>query len=293
MKESNKEIKEEPFTMKWHKYTDLEPFIRLRNEGRELIGKEILITEKRDGENVSIWLDEKENVCISSHNQEKADENITKRMAETPEFSKICNLLQVECIEFHKKIILYGELMKRVGATQIEPKKKHCNWIIFDIWDDNEKRYLDYNYVYQRAYQFKIPIVKCLGVEQPKQLEDLQIIKDKWLKFCKRHRREGFVGKNYYDNVFFKEKIDLPKLKRVRDIQQIQLPQMPEETILRALQHAWDEINDEIKWKDRAIAMPIIAKHISTEAREHNYNTPHNFYSYYLNTPLEKIKVKL
>jgi hypothetical protein len=65
---------------------------------------------------------------------------------------------------------------------------------------------------------------------------------------------------------------------------------MPEEKIIRALQHAWDEINDEIKWKDRSIAMPIIAKHISTEAREHNYNPPHNFYQYYLNTPLEKIK---
>ena len=33
--------------MKWQHYTDLEPIRRLREEGRELIGKEILITEKR------------------------------------------------------------------------------------------------------------------------------------------------------------------------------------------------------------------------------------------------------
>jgi hypothetical protein len=43
----------------WIKYTDLEPFRRLKEEGRELLGKEIFITEKRDGSNISIWLDEK------------------------------------------------------------------------------------------------------------------------------------------------------------------------------------------------------------------------------------------
>ena len=41
--------------MMWRKYYDLEPIRRLRNEGRELIGQFIDFTEKRDGENVSLW----------------------------------------------------------------------------------------------------------------------------------------------------------------------------------------------------------------------------------------------
>jgi len=61
--------------MGWRKYKDLEPHQRLKNEGRELLGKEILITEKRDGENVSVWLNGDE-VKVSSHNLEKADDNI-------------------------------------------------------------------------------------------------------------------------------------------------------------------------------------------------------------------------
>lgn len=43
--------------MTWKRYSDLEPIRRLRNEGRELYGQRVLLTEKRDGENVSLWLD--------------------------------------------------------------------------------------------------------------------------------------------------------------------------------------------------------------------------------------------
>ena len=43
--------------MIWRKYSDLEPIRRLPEDGRELLGRQIFYTEKRDGENVSIWLD--------------------------------------------------------------------------------------------------------------------------------------------------------------------------------------------------------------------------------------------
>lgn len=161
---------------------------------------------------------------------------------------------------------------------------------MFDIFDVKTNRYWDYNLVYQRAFQFKIPIVKVLEVVKPQSLEELEQIKERLLVRCKKCRREGFVGKNYSDQIFFKEKIDLPKIKREHKDQKPQLPVMPDEKILRALQHAWDEIHDEEKWKDRSITMPIIARHISAEAREHDYSPPINFYSYYINTPLEKIK---
>jgi len=277
--------------MTWQKYYELEPYHRCKNDGRDLIGMELVITEKRDGENVSLWINESGNVQMSSHNQINADANIQERMRGTKEFEKACKLLIEERDVWHNDLILYGELMKRVGATKIERQKKHCHWIIFDIYSLTEKKYLDYNYVYQRAFQFKIPIVKALGVELSKEYEDLEKIKIKWLKWCRRHRREGIVAKAYHmkPQTFFKEKIDIPNLKRMHNTERIRLPAMPLETAIRALQHAWDEINDDEKWKDRRIAMPIIAKHFQLEAREHNYEMP-NPYSYYINTPIEKVK---
>ena len=279
--------------IKWKKYTDLEPFVRLRYEGRELLGKEILFTEKRDGSNISLWLDEKNEVHISSHNLEIADESLTNAMKSTPEYPKIVELLKREKQDYNNDFIAYGELLlKGKTPTRIELPKKKAHWILFDMWVVFDERYLDYSRLYQYAYQYKIPIVKVLGTESPTSLEELQQMKEKYLKWCKAHKREGVVGKNYPEQIFFKEKIDLPKIKRIpRDkLPKSTLPPMPEEKILRALQHAYDELNDEDKWRNPKYAMPIVAKHISTEATEHYYEPPRNFYGIYLNTPIEKIK---
>ena len=78
----------------WCKYYELEPIRRLRNEGRELIGKTLTLTEKRDGENVSVWLDEKGEVKFSSHNLCEASEDIVNRFKVTAEYHKTELLLK-------------------------------------------------------------------------------------------------------------------------------------------------------------------------------------------------------
>jgi len=95
--------------MNWKRYVDLEPIRRLRNEGRELYGQHVILTEKRDGENVSLWLDEERNVRISSRRQEDAGADIQSRMKATPEYPKIVELLNDE---YQGNIIVYGELLK-------------------------------------------------------------------------------------------------------------------------------------------------------------------------------------
>jgi ATP-dependent RNA circularization protein (DNA/RNA ligase family) len=277
-------------SIKWQKYYDLEPIKRLKNEGRELLGKRITITEKRDGENVSIWLNKTNSVHISSHNLEVASEDIIGRLKETFEYKKIIELL-IDEKTFNHNYIVYGELIKRVCPTRIEPPKKHVCWILFDIYDCKEQRYLEYTLLYQKAYHYKIPIVKLLDEFIPTSLEEIETKITEYKKWCKRHRREGIVGKNYSDQIFFKEKIDLPKIPKLKHIEpnQIQYPPMPQDRILRALQHAFDEVGEE-KWKNVKISMPIVAKHFQIEAKEHNFASPRNMYQLYLNTSLELIK---
>lgn len=271
----------------WKKYSDLEPVKRLRNEGRELLGQKVLLTEKRDGENVSLWLDEDKNVHISSRRQEEADEDIQSRMRGTPEYPKVCDLLNDE---YQGNIVVYGELLKHVSPTRIEPRRKHIHWILFDVWDCDLERYMPYNWVYQLAYHYKIPVVRIVDEFVPMSEGELLGRIEDAKKWCRRHRREGVVGKNYHHQIFFKEKIDLPKRPKLkRPIKRPEYPPMPEEKIIRALQHALDEVGEE-NWKDKAVAMPIVARHIAAEAEEHNYERPRNIYSYYVNMPLETIK---
>ena len=279
----------------WNKYTNLERHNQLRNEGRELLGEHIIYTVKRDGENVSLWLNDEKETVISSHRQETADSNIQSRMKATPEYDKVVELLNDV---YNCDVVVYGELLKTVSPTRIEPRRKHTHWILFDVWDCVNERYLPYNLVYQLAYHYKIPVVEIVDEHQPMSMTELTDKIDEVKKWCKRHRREGVVGKvhNSKDGIqiFFKEKIDLPKRKKLdRENQnQSHYPPMPEEKILRALLHAFNEVGEE-DWRKVKIAMPVVARHISTEAREHNYNVPKNIFSYYNDTPLETIKASV
>ena len=280
-------------TKPWQRYTQLEPIKRLDNEGRELLGKEIYVTLKRDGENVSLWLDDTDQVHISSHNNEVADNDIQSRMKLVPEYKKAIELLLDEKNTWHSDCILYGELLKTVSPTRIEPKRKRTHWIIFDIYNKADGKYMDYTALYQRAYHFKIPIVGLLDVIAPKSLEELEEKIAGYMKWCKSHKKEGIVGKCYSTGVFFKQKIDLPKKPKLEKPQksEIEYPMMPEDKILRALMHSYDELGEE-KYKSKSIAMPVIARHIATEAQEHFYKTPQNFYSWYINTPIEQVRPK-
>ena len=277
--------------MPWKKYTDLEPIRRLRYEGRELLGNRVLLTEKRDGSNISLWLDENKQIKISSHNLELADESLQNSMRGMPEYPKIVELLNDE---YQGNIVIYGEMLYGVGPTRIEPRRKNLHWILFDVYDIDAERYMPYNWVYQLAYHYKIPMVKIVDDFIPESDGELFTHIKEAKKWCKRHRREGVVGKDYHNQIFFKEKIDLPKRPKLKNPNEvrIQYPMMPEEKVLRALQHAFDEVGEE-NWKDVKTAMPIVAQHISTEAREHFYNTPKNFYQYYVNTPIDLLRSKI
>jgi len=276
----------------WHKYTDLERHNQLRNEGRELLGEHIIYTVKRDGENVSLWLNEEKEVIISSRRLEAASGDIQSRMRATPEYKKVVDLLNDE---YQGNIVVYGELLKVVSPTRIEPRRKHIHWVIFDVWDCDNERYMPYNWVHQLAYHYKIPIVPIVDEHQPMSMTELTDKITEMKVWAKRHRREGVVGKVHNSKegkqIFFKEKIDLPKRKKLdrQNHNQSHLPPMPEEKILRALLHAFNEVGEE-DWRKVKIAMPVVARHLSTEAREHNYNIPSGMFNYYNNTPLETIK---
>jgi hypothetical protein len=271
--------------MTWSKYYSLERAKQLKNEGRELIGKVVLFTVKRDGENVSLSLDGSE-PKISSHNNEVADGDIQNRMKATSEYTKATELLQSE-LTYNKKWILYGELLKSISPTRIEPKRKHLHWVMFDMRDAETGKYADYSYVYQMGYNFRIPVVETIGEFRVESLDHLNAEILNAMKWCARHRREGIVGKCYHDEIFFKEKINLPHRPKLPKAQQgVQLPTMPDEKAWSALKQAYDECQRiGVDWKDKGKAMPIVVKYAQTEAEEHKYSMPKNIYWFYTEYP--------
>ena len=184
--------------------------------------------------------------------------------------------------------------------TQIEEPIKEPELIMLDILDTNTNEFLDYGSLQSYHFNYKIPIVSLLETVLPKSKEELNKHIEELLDWCKSAKREGVVGKIYYNpngkQIFFKEKIIIPKPKKEHKKEENTFPEMDEHTKERAIEHTIDEITKiaeskgmtvEEVWKDKAITMPILAKHIRLEAREHDFKEP-NAYNLYLKTAQEK-----
>jgi hypothetical protein len=270
----------------WKKYTDLEPIKRLREDERAGLKSQntIYLFEKRDGENVSIWLDEENVPHISSHNNVNADEDIQRRMKLTPEYERIVDLLKYQKHFLERNLIAYGELEKPISPTRLEPRRKHCHWIMFDLYDCATEKYLHNLELQPLAYSYRIPMPKIILAFSTAKLEDAETYVQDALKWCVRHHREGIVGKCFETQVYFKEKRVVPHRPKLRVPQErIDYPAMPEETIQRAFEHAVDEVEKVGgSWSNVKIAMPILAKHMQLEGAEHSYAVPKNIYQMYL-----------
>jgi hypothetical protein len=266
--------------MVWHKYQHLGRIAQLRNEGRELLGQEVFWTEKRDGSNISFWLDEEGSFRVSSRNMEDmTEDSFLNKIVELPDYEKLFELVGSEETKvFYAEYIGPGK-----GPTQIEPSHKVSRLVLFDVYDTVSERYLTYNYLHQMAYHFKIPIVKLLCVKIPTCIEELYQTRDELLAWSKKHRREGVVGKDFYTQTFFKEKIDLPKLRAPARVKsdEVTLPPMPEDKIQSALGQAKAEVErNSGNFRNPKDAMPVVVAHLNAQAREHCYSVS-NYFKHY------------
>lgn len=275
--------------MPWKEYYKMGRIEQLRNSGREFIGKHLFVTVKRDGKNVPIYRNPNTDfVGIGSHHKACAEGNIQAGVKLCLEYPKV-----VEMLEEFDHHVLYFEYMEggkklKKSPTRIEMPRKKYSLILIDIYDLHAEKYLSYNFCYQQAHRYRIPIVDLLDQVTPMNIDEVYDIKRKWLPWCSKHHREGVCIKDYYSDpqLFVKEKIDLPK--RVNEPKEPKedrpkLPPMPEEKIKTAIERAFHECRENGEdVKNNAHIMPRIARHVATEAREHMYSTPKNLYNRYI-----------
>lgn len=279
----------------WKKYSDFGRIVQLRNEGRELLGEMIFWTVKRDGQNVLFSKSESNENRLSSHeviDAEKPhmkgdkliqpDKGFINRVKNSIEYDKAIQLLEDE----PKHLYYYENVPEGKGPTKIEPNHKYSRLILIDIFDPKSERYMSYNYCHQVSVHYRIPIVPLIDVNSFTNMDDLFAYRDSLLSWCKRHRREGVVGKTYYTTpqYFFKEKIDLPEKSRDKVVSNdiLQLPMMPQDKLIHAIEQAKEQVErNGGTFTSPKDAMPVVALHVATQAREHCYSTPKNLFSYY------------
>jgi hypothetical protein len=277
------------------KYPHLERIYNLKPNPEILLGQEIFWTEKRDGSNIGACLTE-DGVQLRSRNQDKASEDFYKAFNASEQAMGILELLQ-DAGNWGNEYVIFGEMLTTgKSPTRIETHDKN-EFVVFDIWDSKNERFMNYNGVHQHCHHFGLPIVELYGTCNVNTIEALYAFKDQMLEKAKECAREGTVGKvwgetkwNHGDGAgcsrlitYFKEKNDLPAIEKVPRSEQpgyVILPDLPDSEIYGAIEKVRTDIGDD-KFRNVRDAMPLIARYVGEECKKHNSTSPKNLYQYY------------
>lgn len=266
-------------------YSTLERSARLYPTPRILLGKLIYWTEKRDGSNIGAYI--KDYVLLfRSRHQAIASFDILQSIKNTG----YTELLRELICDFN--IMPFFELLQKGKSpthTEFHPKDDIA---IFDMWNLKSQQWLNYTQMHQFCYQYDLPIVKLYGMSRHLNMKTFEKFRLRMLKHAKKSGREGVVGKIYgLEPIFFKEKLDLPNLRKTRihiEDGAVQLPLLPKSEIQGAVHKVYIDLGHE-KFLDKRIAMPLIARYANEEATKHLCAKTKNLFEFYLEK-LEDLK---
>lgn len=278
-------------TPSWNRYPHI-PILSMNPKvKRSLLGLRLMWTIKHDGENVTIWKRNKKyrkrmtEIVISSHNQEIAAKDIQSRV-------------KISCMQDYVKIlalindnptfrIVVEECARGTSITGIR-RYSRATLYILDIFDTSINNFLPYTLVHQYCFHYNIPIAELYAVTRHRTLRDLNKFSNQVLEYCNTEKEygkdEGMVIKSFNKNkeyIMAKCKLDIPRpiVERIRN-GPIRLPQIPDNEIMGAIDHAYQELGNK-KFQEVKLAMPLIAKMVSEECRKHLYSSKANLFSYY------------
>ena len=306
------------------KYPDLDRLGRLYPHPSIVLNQRIWYTHKRDGSCTCVWrkdirkfeMDKKklkkiveddrldpnedltDKLILSSRNMPVAANDVQLAFKSTDEYLKI-----VELLNDNPQLYLFGEfLLKGKSPARFENHEK-AEWIGFDIINPqdiqdeyqptNPRGFLTIPYVYQLYYQYGIPTPRVMAEAEGFTSIDSIFDFDKTMKdMCEQDKIEGAVAKTTNGIFRWKIKTDLPEpeIKVPREDNTVQLPPLPESEAFGAVDKVFVELGFNT-FKDKSVAMPMVAEYIHREMEKHTYGKPRANYYYYYTTYLdERIK---
>ncbi|WAE39625.1 MAG: hypothetical protein FHOMOCKG_00097 [Methanophagales virus GBV302] len=276
------------------KYPKLKYIYESPSEGRELLGKLVFFQEKRDGSNMRAFLDDDNNIQFGSRNLIPPSQDLIASVFNTGYVDTLKEALYTEKHQWNHNIIIFFELLQKgVSPTRVEKHEKD-DIAVFDIYDI-ENGWWNYNRVYQFCYQWRLPIVKLWAVTSHSTIEKLKEQIEKMLDRAREEGREGVVYKTYEGGkkISYKARLDVPDMKRVEvdiDPERPKLPELPEAEIMNEIQKVLEELGLE-QFRDKKVAMPLIAQYVAAECKARYCSTPKGLYTYYLKK-LEEVNGK-
>jgi hypothetical protein len=244
-----------------------------------LLGEELYWTEKRDGSQLRLSMENGE-VKIATHHQEDASEQFKNYLKSTEQYLAIEQLLrdtnglcENPTADFNFGAVIFGELLSKGKSPARFEHHDKVEFIMFDIYSTKDERFLTYTSVYQHAYHYQLPVVECWAMTRHVDMESLLAQRDAMLIMAKEKGREGVVIKDYRIQMFCKEKLDIPVIPIVKiESGNPQLPQLPDSEVMGAIAKVHADLGED--FHDKTKAMPMIAKYVAEEIDKHLCSRP-------------------
>jgi len=265
-------------------YPSLNRISRLYPNPHILLGKEIYWEEKRDGSNIGAYLNDNDELCFRSRHREVAGEGLVASIGVTDHTESILEYLADSRHQWDSNDIIFFELLQKGKSPTKTEYHETAEIAVFDIYT-SKNGWLNYTSVYQKCYQYKLPMVRLFGKSNHTTMESLLEFRDEMLELCKTEQREGVVGKVWQSGelIMFKEKLDIPDLQQVRqhhDEGEVLLPPLPLSEIMGAIEKVRIDLGDD-QFRDVRTAMPLVMQYINEESKKHNCARVKNGFQYY------------
>lgn len=196
---------------------------------------------------------------VESFERAEKASNVKKAVEDLPMFTFFLELLQK------------GKSPTRVELHEVD------SIVLFDIWDNQEEKWLDRGQKELLCLNYDIPIVEKYAsfVYDEKTFHALEV---EFLAKAKAESREGVVFKNESEHVYFKSKWERPRLVKIPKPTDPR-PQIPESEIFGAVSKAEADLGEDFLKKEKA--MPLIAQYVREECKKHGFSGMGNLFHYY------------
>jgi len=242
-----------------------------------VLGHDIYWTLKEDGSNAGVYLKPNGEPTVRSRNVDVA--NFCRDVMCLPECKRVIDMIYHHKENYGSEFMVFGEYLSARGGRSPTGLKTYeeSKFVVFDIWDITEKKFLPYYTVTMMCGYFNVPVVKLIGMCNCKSMDELYQYRDSMLEATVGE--EGVVGKIYYkphkaieDNyLIFKEKHFIPKpvCDKFVGAGCVQLPQLPIEEVSACLSKVKDRLSPD-EFKQMKTVMPAFAKEVALECEQQN-----------------------
>ncbi|OPZ42092.1 MAG: RNA ligase [Euryarchaeota archaeon ADurb.BinA087] len=287
------------------KYPHLDRLVNLRPAPQIVLGKLITWTVKEDGSNIGVYAGNDGELHYRSRNMDRASDQFYGYMNSTDEYTGLCEMVTDSLTQWNDEIVVFGELLtKGKSPTRIETHEK-TRFVVFDIWSTRQNGWMNYTQIHQNCYHYGLPVVEMLGTCRCTDMDSLYAFKDDMLQECKSRGKEGTVAKiwdssiNLGENagtgagiIYFKEKLDTPKMEKAQRLIQEgapQLPSLPDSEVWGAIEKARADLGEDFTNIKRA--MPLIAQYVGEECKKHICSAPERKLISYYQERLQEVTV--